>query len=30
MLIQLTCYYVKFLNDGFLRVNIENICDIHL
>lgn len=30
MLIQLTSYYVKFLNDGFPKVDVENICDIHL
>jgi hypothetical protein len=30
MLIQLASYYVKFLNDDFLWVDVENIYNIHL
>jgi hypothetical protein len=30
ILIQLASYYVKFLNNGFLKIDVENICNIHL
>jgi hypothetical protein len=30
MLIQLAFYYVKLLNNGFPRIDVENICDVHL